>query len=113
MSFKTAFIDPQGTEFSDAYFEVSLSSINRTSNDLMNNRISIGTVETSSNSSAHLTYEMYYWPSEQNKLDGDLPYILANREPMGTQFYVDISSSEYDEMSPEEAAEYHCQTYVL
>lgn len=114
MSFtKANFTDPQGSVFEEAYFEVSTAHINRSFNESYNNRISLGTEETNSNSNINLTYQMYYWPSEAAKNEGSLPYLLANVEPMGDTFYANDLGSEYDTLNAQDAAELHCQTVIL
>lgn len=112
--FTATFTDPQGTTHVDAHFEVSICSLNYSSSKHFNNRISIGEVDESENSYLSMNYQMYYWTSAQAKQEGKLPYLLANREPMGDSFDVlDMDSAEYLNKSPEEAAEYHCLTYIL
>lgn len=114
MSFSMSFTDPQGVEHPEAYFEVSEASVNVRKSESFNNRISIGEVELNSNSSVDLNYKMYYWTSEQAKLDGKMPYLLANQDPMGDFFNVyNLPVEEYGSLTAEKAAEHHCKTVVL
>jgi hypothetical protein len=114
MAFTKNFTDPQGVEHLAAYFEASEASINVRKNESYNNRISVGEEEVGGNSGVDINYKMYYWTSEQAKLDGKLPYLLANVDPMGDIFNVyGLSVDEYGSMSAKEAAEHHCQTVVL
>lgn len=114
MSFVATFTDPQGTTFVDAYFEVSISNINESKSSNYDNRISEGVEDTHEHASYSLSYEMLYWRSLAAKENGALPYILANPAPMGLRFNLHQDSvGEYADMTPVEAAEHHCQTYVL
>jgi len=113
MSFKvTDFVDPQGTTYAEAYFEISTANLMATQNSRFNNRISIGEVESNDDSDISLQYQVYYWTSEQAKLDGKLPYLLANAEPMGDTFYVSNLGNEYVGLAAEAAAEMHCQANI-
>lgn len=111
MAFTTAFTDAQGTEFTEAYFEVAGASLSRSINENVNRTPPDGGLESRTEKGSQLSYQMYYWVSEQHKLEGKLPYKLANES--GVNFYFSDLGPEYDNLDAVQCADLHCQTVIL
>jgi len=113
--FIQTFTDPQGTLQTDAVFEISDACSDKYNHESINFVISQGdsenSIQTATSGNTNINYQMFYWVSEQSRLDGKLPYILANTEPLGDRFYIEsdlLNTEEYSGLSLTEIVEKHC-----
>lgn len=114
MSFtKADFTDPQGITHELAYFEVSSANLNRSINNSYNNDAIRREESSEDNDSNNLSYQMYFWPSEESRDANKPPYVLFNEDPAGDYFYTNELGPEYDGLNAQACAELHCQTVVL
>lgn len=111
MAFTASFVDAQGTNFDAAYFEIQNASLNRGQEEVVSQNPEAGELVSRVSGSNQLSYQMLYWVSEQHKIDGKLPYKLANSA--GVNFYANNLGTEYDGLGAEECADLHCQTHIL
>lgn len=111
-------IDPQGTQFTNPVFQVASADFN--SNTSSSHRLDItggiaGAAPVSSDhSSQHLRYRVYYWADQASRDANNMPYVLANNNPIGEWFDAPLDDT-YDiaTMTPEQMAEKHLQEVVL
>lgn len=114
MSFtKADFTDPQGITHELTYFEVSAANLNRSENKAYNNDAVRREESNTENVNGNLSYQMYFWPSEEARNANRPPYTLFNEDPVGEYFYINELGPEYDGLTPQACAELHCQTVVL
>lgn len=110
MAFSAEFTDAQGTHFSAAHFEVSSAHLQRSSNENVYKDPSSQELVSESTKTSNLNYQMFYWISEQHKLDGKLPYLLKTEG--GTNFSENNLGPEYDNLDAEACAYLHCQNWL-
>ena len=118
--FTKTFTDPQGVTHTDAIFETSSANLNNNSSESFDFRISEGdnaeAKKLSTYSSSNMSYQMFYWASQDARDAGNLPYILANTQQIGQSFEVPdelLQLPEYKALSAALQAEKHCQEVVL
>ena len=109
--------DPQGTTHTDAVFKVVESKTSENGNSSYRYQLPFNgnpsSENTDSNNSKNTRYRMYYW-TNQAAFDADgIPYVLANVDPLGEYFSLDSSDVIYDDLTPEQIADKHCQEVVL
>lgn len=109
------FTDPQGVAHIGAVFEVCDTSLNISSNDKY--RLDLGEVDTPSisfHSNNNLRYRIYYWTDQESRDAGNLPYVLANLDPLGEWFTVRDLTKEYiGNLSVHDLTEKHCKEFIL
>mgnify|MGYP000333126541 CR=1 FL=1 len=118
--FITTFTDPQGVEHEDAVFEVSVANYSTYTHSNYDFRISQGDDDANKvedeSTQANLSYQMYFWTSQEARDAGMLPYYLANTDPLGEHFHVSedfLTGPDYVGLSVAEKAEKHCKEVVL
>lgn len=113
--FTKTFTDPQGVLHTDAIFNIAHANYteNTSSRDSLN--IETGLAENNNDNHKHLDYRMYYWANQAAKDAGNLPYVLANATvgQLGEIHYLNEFTATYDNLTPEQMAEKHCQEVVL
>jgi hypothetical protein len=112
------FTDPQGVDFTAATFGVSYASRYSNNDERLNRDMTdMETMNEVDNARQNINVQYYYWPSEDLRLAGNSPYILANMndgtQPPTMSFDFLSTASEYIGMTLEQACEHYLMTYIL
>jgi hypothetical protein len=108
------FTDPQGLSHTGAVFVVRQGDRNQnTSASVRLDTTDWQTLETTDTlSPSHLSYQVYYWTTAAAKSNGSMPYILANPDQVGMDFYFELTAA-YDSLTVEAQVEKHLTDIVL
>lgn len=106
------FEDPQGITHELAVFEIARANLSSNSNSIFTNRLG-EEPQLDEVVNVNLTYDVFFWPSQESKDAGKPPYLLTNAGDGGNTFYLNITDNRYSGMDSLQAAELHCTTVTL